>query len=40
MCCEHEFPWLSLSIRLYRLSHSAGPLDYVLRLYSAVVDKF
>ena len=38
-CCEHVFPWLSLSIRLYRPSHSVGPLDYILCLYRAVVDK-
>ena len=39
-CREHGLPGLSLSIRLYCPSHSAGPLDYILYLYRAVVDRF
>ena len=30
----------SLAIRLHHPSHSAGPLDYILCLHRAVVDKF
>ena len=39
---EHRFPWLSLSLAIH-LSHLlplAGPLDNILCLYRAVVDKF
>ena len=39
-CWEHRFSWLSLSIRLNRQSHSAGPLDNTLCLHRAVVDRF
>ena len=39
-CREHGFPWLSLAIRLYRPSHSAGPLEYILCLYRAVEESF
>ena len=38
-CHEHRFPWLSLSICLYRPSHSAGPLDNILCLYRAIIDR-
>ena len=37
---ECRFFRLSLAIRLYRPSHSAGPLDNILCLYRAVLDKF
>ena len=37
---KHGFPWLSLFIHLYRLSHSAGSLDNIQCLYRAVVDVF
>ena len=37
---EHRFPWLSLTICLYRPLHSAGPLDYIMYQYRAVVYKF
>ena len=40
LCHEHGFPRLSLAIRLYHLSHLAGPLDYILYLYRSVEDKF
>ena len=36
---EHGFPCLS-SIRFYRQSHSAGPLDCILCLFTAFVDSF
>ena len=39
-CREDGFPWLFLTIRIYRPSNSASPLDYILSLYRAVVDKF
>ena len=39
-CHEHGFPGLSLSIRLYHPSHSAGPPDYILCPYRAVLEKF
>ena len=39
-CREHRFSWLSLSIRHYRPTYSAGPQDYILCLYTAVVDRF
>ena len=37
-CRTHGFPWLSLSICLYRPSHSAGHLDYIPCLHRDVVD--
>ena len=37
---EHGFPLLSLSIRFYHPSYSAGSLDCILCLYRTVVDKF
>ena len=40
LCHEHGFTWLCLFIRLYRPSHLAYPLDYILCLLGAVVDRF
>ena len=34
------FPWLPLSIRLYRPSFSAGPQDQIVCLYRAIVVRF
>ena len=39
-CREHGFSWLSLSIRLYHPSHSAGPLDYIQCPYRAGIGRF
>ena len=38
--CWLRFPWLSLAIRLYHPSLTAGSYDYIMCLYRAVVDRF
>ena len=40
LCCQHIFPWLSLTIRPYHLSLPVGLLNYTLCSYWVVVDKF
>ena len=40
MCLKHGIPWLSIAIRLYHPSLSAGLLGYILISYRTAVDKF
>ena len=38
--CQRGFPWISLNFRPYHPSLPADLLDYILRPYRTVVDKF